>query len=100
MTTYTEEEAAGKWCPMARVFDGVNRDQQSPGGLSLERFKTHCIGSACMWWRWLYDPASTDAGMTWRDENYPSWAGGRFQDNSSAGAELLPRRGYCGASRP
>ena len=106
MTTYTEEEAAGKWCFMYRATFSAgyeaadlhdNRPEDSEGKLHPS---CRCIGSACMAWRWFDDPASTDAGLTWRDQSYPKWAGARLQAESSAGAERVPRRGYCGASRP
>jgi hypothetical protein len=47
----TEEEAKGKWCPMAKVAsidgDGVNRRHDgAPNRGAI------CIASSCMAWRW------------------------------------------------
>jgi hypothetical protein len=42
MTTVTEEEAKDRWCPLRRPEPA----SQLKG----------CIGSKCMWWRWLAPP--------------------------------------------
>lgn len=64
----TEQEAATRWCPFARVarvettnqgasasvvVGGVNRD--ALGKSSNPIASCRCIASACMAWRWLYD---------------------------------------------
>lgn len=66
----TEEEAKTKWCPFARfvidaqtVFPTGNRfDGQ--GGTSRTAVEAseqcHCIGSACMAWRWLPSGGNRD----------------------------------------
>jgi hypothetical protein len=44
----TEEEAAQRWCPFARVpATAVNR---VPGGQAHPAAR--CLGSGCMAWRW------------------------------------------------
>ncbi len=50
----TEEDAAKRWCPFARVsvtnsygHAGVNR------GRDPIMEEAHCISSSCMAWRWL-----------------------------------------------
>lgn len=106
MTTYTEEEAAGKWCPMARVLQvadfssaaGVNRRGADPGDPAPA---CNCIGSACMVWQWydLWAAGHDDAALTWRkpgsEDRGREEMGAAFMERA-----LLPRRGYCGASRP
>ena len=54
----TEEEAKGKWCPLARVkfsaetdenkFTVITGNRTSAGGIAP---KVMCIGSGCMAWR-------------------------------------------------
>lgn len=48
----TEEEAKTKWCPMVKYDLGraVNRDA------CYDNAGTHCIGAACMMWRWEVRP--------------------------------------------
>jgi hypothetical protein len=47
MASYTEREAAEKWCPHARNLFAGNTDVKGP--------LCTCIGSRCMQWRWLDD---------------------------------------------
>lgn len=44
----TEDEAKTKWCPAARILDGL------PGGAATNRegVNVNCVASECMWWRW------------------------------------------------
>jgi len=50
----TEKEAAGKWCPQARMTVGTE-DSPLPAGVNRSMYGnpiTMCIGSACMMWDW------------------------------------------------
>jgi hypothetical protein len=51
---YTEKEAGKKWCPetgMADFYPGRGAPFESTGTEDI----TTCIGSQCMWWRWISD---------------------------------------------
>ena len=53
----TEAEAAGKWCPFARITNGndgfgnFNRYNGDRGKQHCEQ-EAPCLGSRCMAWRW------------------------------------------------
>lgn len=53
----TEDEAKTKWCPAAKGNQQYDTNTRIVG-------EDHCIGSACMWWRWEAeagdDPKSTE----------------------------------------
>lgn len=52
----TEDEAKGKWCPLAgKVGQGVQRLGRPRGKPAKFVLDDRCIGSACMAWRILYD---------------------------------------------
>lgn len=55
--TYTEYEAETKWCPAARVGNGVgcNRYSMDIDAAKASAF-AKCIGSNCMMWRWAQKP--------------------------------------------
>ncbi len=42
-----EETARGKWCPMARTAESMNRDAKG-----LIHDEDECIASACIMWRY------------------------------------------------
>lgn len=54
----TEEEAKMCWCPMARVWDLEAEKPVPHNRLEWGRDESdmsqaaHCLGSACMAWRW------------------------------------------------
>lgn len=50
----SEDEAKTKWCPFAHLESG----NRALGG--DYRKSVLCIGSACMAWRWNYNPALRD----------------------------------------
>lgn len=56
----TEEEAKTKWCPFARVGSEGNRAFDVGNTIQAD---CHCIGSACMAWRWTLLPILGDAGF-------------------------------------
>ena len=84
----TEDEAKTKWCPFARVVDGVNEQSavNRRQGLRDPHFPDPaCIASACMAWRWFDEESDDHPGMT----------------HARITGELTPRRGYCGlAGKP
>lgn len=47
MTAHTEAEARKKWCPFAKIKNGMNRYSDVVGDAK----ELHCIGSDCMAWR-------------------------------------------------
>lgn len=55
----TEEEAKTKWCPMAKGGRAVSADEFAVLIEAAHKVRNaagnHCIGSACMAWRW-HDP--------------------------------------------
>lgn len=76
----TEDEAKTKACFRAATFGGSQQLAEGPG--------PHCIGSACMGWRWVFEPDGTfnatyDTRGEWREvERIPNF---RKTD-----------RGFCG----
>jgi hypothetical protein len=70
----TEEEAKNRWCPFARVA-GNNYANESYNRVSRSKKvvapNSHCIGSACMAWRW-------------------------FQSTKEQGTLPPPYEGFCG----
>ena len=56
--TLTEEEAGTKWCPeFRRAGGGGNSDADGYR-------RTNCIGSKCMFWRWLVNEDQPDIDRT------------------------------------
>jgi len=53
MNFHTKDEAAQKWCPMARVIsDGNSKyDNRGPGSIT-DQSSYKCIASECMFWIW------------------------------------------------
>jgi hypothetical protein len=51
----TEEDAHQRWCPFARLPNGVNHVSPSmvPSTQASIRDGSHCIASECMAWRWI-----------------------------------------------
>lgn len=86
----TEEEAKTKWCPMVRVYTFADDDY--PKRIELmqrERNEAgnHCIGSACMMWRW-----AQGAGRIAPIHDRPGFLQIEFEH---------PGAGYCGlAGKP
>lgn len=76
----TEDEARGKWCPMARVpyrnppewahvvTGAINR------GAGYER-ECRCIASACMAWQWRDNPFTHDGKPNTRRRGFCGLAG-------------------------
>jgi hypothetical protein len=63
----TEDEAKAKWCPFVRQPQAVARQEGMDvvGGCNADaeghRFpRHHCIGSACMAWRWKFVQTNED----------------------------------------
>ncbi len=116
----TEAEAAGKWCPFARVVAArndtpVNRERTQIGATALN---TTCIGARCMAWRWAEMPKPallscvelavgegppdllggwtvTDSGIDEpaEDESQGPYA---WEAWSKQMQDAKPGRGYCG----
>jgi len=75
----TEAEAKQQWCPHARI-DGEQRGDAAYNRDSDDMPVGHCIGSACMAWRWL--------PLTEQD---------RARIRAATGLEILEKtHGYCG----
>lgn len=80
----TEEEAKTKWCPFSRVV-GREVDSNELSSASNRYAMTdyfplgsHCIGSSCMAWRWVYsDPneAKTKGGILLPHSQWPGFCG-------------------------
>lgn len=51
----TEDEAAFKWCPHVRRWDGSTGESHNRIGSNANPGGCHCIGSKCMAWRWIQD---------------------------------------------
>ncbi len=61
--TYTEEEAAERWCPYMKLSD------RSRG------FCAACLGSGCMMWRWDNDETGCCKQNGEGLENYRGYCG-------------------------
>lgn len=88
MSSHTEAEARGKWCPFARSaapISGYNAAGQQIYQLSAHNRDNPsgnipaCIASSCMAWRWETEKAICEIDMV-----------------SSEVVENKPRLGYCG----
>ena len=44
------EKATGKWCPMARIYNG-NRPSYNRSGDGSRLFESRCLAEECMMWR-------------------------------------------------
>ena len=82
----TEDEAKTKWCPFARVIAPITAPDAEmvwttgnrvsipeqlgtiSSGDPMNPDAAHCIGSACMAWRWSRPPAGPD---TFRSQHIP-----------------------------
>lgn len=63
----TEQEAKEKWCPMARVANALHPNGSTAiagftvanrsSGVGDVPVNSMCLGSSCMAWRWINDPA-------------------------------------------
>ena len=73
----TEDEAKTKWCPMVRVANGGSAgfNRNSIGTLRHIEAETHCIGSACMMWRDMFDDQPHASDATRRVRGYCGMAG-------------------------
>lgn len=106
----TEQQAGTLWCPMSRVgivagehAVAVNR-HGNPGAIEEE---SRCLGSACMFWRWVglkADPAHAAAvAKLMREGNvaHPKAAKMVADDPEKYGLPGKPTHGYCGiAGKP
>ncbi len=67
MTLHTEDEARGKWCPMARVAVMSDNPERGAHNRLIDDEKklegrAHCIASDCMAWRWHNANAEEEIG--------------------------------------
>lgn len=88
----TEDEAKTKWCPFVRVAGAVTTNDPptmigcAATNRNVNPADVHCIGSACMAWRW-----SRDA----------EWQAKAEAEYRRSGRIIAPTDGYCGlAGRP
>jgi hypothetical protein len=83
MMMHTEEEARRKWGPFARDETRSGGSSWTGGERGGGTFKMahHCIGSACMAWRWNADAA------------FKATAQAEF---AKSGKRLSPTEGCCG----
>ena len=84
----TEEEAKTKSCPQsfAPEVDG-EPNPQFPGHMKGQRyggFQMRCLGSDCMWWRWMPQTQATDG--SWNVHETEHWKGYRAD----------AKEGFCG----
>lgn len=68
MSTFTESEAAGRWCPFARCWESDHDDAGTYVAAATNRndngkapTQARCIGSKCMAWRWDERTSKADA---------------------------------------
>jgi hypothetical protein len=109
----TEDEAKKKWCPLAKptvslehiiLPTGRKLEQREDGKILVE---DHCIGSACMAWRW--NPLMADdqfknaiikaaAEIEDKSENKMKATKHVMANRSKYGLPTEPFDGYCGLS--
>ena len=113
---YTEDDAAGRWCPWVRArvitcthqdYGPFNRTVAMTGDATAD---ARCIGSRCIAWRWLpNEPVVRDEPATYQPQPGEELLGKQARWNPHLGhpeeyvmvATVPPRTGYCGiAGRP
>ena len=89
MSYLTEEQAAEKWCPEARLSDAATFNRTGPAA------NLQCIGSACMMWRWQVTTLDTTTGkfITSRDVADLILAG---ESDRERFKPAWGQTGYCG----
>lgn len=99
MASYTETEAAEKWCPFAITANfgagigGYNRMNYAPTEESGEtRTTTRCMGSKCMLWNWQ------DTAYRLTNDGTKQLLDGKLP-NAAATEPNPHRRGFCGLAR-
>ncbi|HEX7072724.1 MAG TPA: hypothetical protein VF226_01680 [Hyphomicrobiaceae bacterium] len=79
----TEEESRERWCPHVRAMNFAPAIDHNPA-VNRPTADYHCIGSACMAWRWACGPRNYTHAAESERRKYPPNG-----------------RGYCGlAGRP